>query len=85
MSTALSIILSIIAALGLYPKAFTVSDVAETPTGYYWYLTDAAGETWVWSSPDGDIDPGTSIGAIMYDNGTDADIYDDAIVTLTWK
>lgn len=84
MQTAISIALSIIATLGLYPKTLVVQSVKPESENYIVEFVDAQDRIWIWEDENGDMDRGDVYSAIMYDCGTQ-NVRDDAIVTIRYS
>ena len=80
MRIILSVLLSVIAALGLYPTAATVTEIDRTADIVT--VEDAAGQLWSFATAD-DWQIGDLAALLMWDSGTES-IYDDVILSVRY-
>lgn len=86
MNTVISLILSIIATLGLYPRAGFITGVTYAENELCKYtIQDAAGLTWSTIESWDDMSVGDGVSMIMYNNGTPENIYDDVIISAKYS
>lgn len=78
---ALSLILSVIAAVGLYPRTGYIVELSTETV----VIEDATGLLWEIENDADDWCVGDGVSMIMYDNGTEDSICDDCVVVARYS